>query len=109
MTLYFITTEQVGFRKWKQEDLCLAEQLWGEFEVTKFFDSGGTYSKEKVKSRFNQEIETELSTSLQYWPIFLKDSNDFVGCCGLRPYDMSKMILEIGVHLLPVYWGRGFA
>jgi len=105
----FLRTEQLGFRKWKPEDLNLAEKLWGDHEVTKFFDSGGKFSKEKINSRLQKEIESEEFTGLQYWPIFLQKNNEFVGCCGLRPYDMSKMILEIGIHLLPVYWGKGFA
>lgn len=106
---YFLTSEQLGFRKWKQEDLSHAIHLWGNHDVTKFFDSGGKFDEEKVKQCLNKEIETEEFTGLQYWPVFLQNINEFVGCCGLRPYDMNKMILEVGAHLLPVYWGKGLA
>ncbi|MGD8307651.1 MAG: GNAT family N-acetyltransferase [Ignavibacteria bacterium] len=106
---FFLISEQLGFRKWKPEDIDLATELWGNHEVTKLFDSGGTFSSEKIKKRLNDEIESEEYTGLQYWPIFLHNIDEFVGCCGLRPYDMKNMILELGVHLLPVYWGKGLA
>lgn len=106
---FFLTSEQLGFRRWKQEDLNLAILLWGNHDVTKFFDSSDKFTNEKVKERLQKEIETEEFTGLQYWPVFLQNINEFVGCCGLRPYDLKNMILELGVHLLPVYWGKGLA
>lgn len=37
----------------------------------------------------------------------MKDTDEFIGCCGLRPYDLEKNIYEIGIHILPQYWGKG--
>lgn len=36
---------------------------------------------------------------MQYWPIFLRETDEHVGCCGLRPYDLSKGIYETGFHI----------
>ncbi len=51
----------------------------------------------------------QVRFGVQYWPLFLKEGERFIGCCGLRPYDLSKDIYELGVHLLPKFWGMGFA
>ncbi|MFN8769411.1 MAG: GNAT family N-acetyltransferase [Neisseriaceae bacterium] len=49
-----------------------------------------------------------MKYEVQYWPIFTK-AGDFVGCCGLRPKDVTLGIYEFGVHLLPKFWYQGLA
>lgn len=46
---------------------------------------------------------------VQYWPIFLAENGAHAGCAGLRPYSPEQQIYEIGVHLLPPFWGKGLA
>lgn len=41
----------------------------------------------------------------QYWPMF--SGTDFVGCAGLKPRE--EKVLELGFHLRPPFWGKGFA
>jgi [ribosomal protein S5]-alanine N-acetyltransferase len=48
-----------------------------------------------------------IACKVQYWPVFLLKDNQFAGCAGLRPYGQD--VLELGFHLRPEYWGRGFA
>lgn len=38
---------------------------------------------------------------------FELSSGDLIGCCGLRPYRGGKY--EIGFHLRPQFWGKGYA
>lgn len=37
--------------------------------------------------------------------MFIKQSNEFVGVCGLRPYNKEKNIYEIGFHICSKFWG----
>ena len=93
---YFLCTKRLGFRFWSQDDFDLAFGLWGEIEVTKFIDARGQLSKNQVKERLAQEIATAESYGVQYWPTFLLSNDDHLGCFGLRPYDLSEGIYEIG-------------
>ena len=106
---YFLRTPRIGFRLWQEEDLNLAIGLWGDFEVTRFFDSRGKLSQAQVNDRLLKEISTQKLYGIQYWPIFLLRNDDHLGCCGLRPYDKSKNVLEIGFHIRYRYWGQGYA
>lgn len=106
---YFLTSKRLGFRRWSKRDLDLAIGLWGDFEVTKLFDSRGPFSKEQVKDRLHQEIVTQSEYGVQYWPIFLLNSSDHIGCAGLRPYDASANIFEIGFHIRSKHWRKGYA
>jgi RimJ/RimL family protein N-acetyltransferase len=83
--------------------------LWGDFEVTKFIDARGNLTKEEVRELLNKEIENQKSFGLQYWPFFLLTTNNYIGCCGLRPYDPTKEIYEIGAHIIPKHWRNGYA
>ena len=109
MTDYFLRTARIGFRVWKEEDLHLAVGLWGDVKVSQFFDARGQLSTAQVTERLLQEIDTERLHSIQYWPIFLLKGDLHIGCCGLRPYDASKNVLEIGFHIRFEHWRQGYA
>ena len=96
---YFLQTEHLAFRKWREDDLDLAVGLWGDFEVTKLFDGRGVLSKEQIQERLFQEIAFEKKYRVQYCPIFLLENGDHVGACGLGPYDIKKNIFELGFHI----------
>lgn len=109
MKKIFMSTVRLGFSVWSETDINDALELWGNPEVTKFITADGKMSEKQVKQRLDKEIENNIKFKIQYWPIYLLENNECVGCCGLRPYDPEKNILEIGVHLKQKYWGMGFA
>lgn len=106
---YFLTSTRLGFRRWTEDDRDLAEELWGDPAVTRFIDARGPLSEQRVQARLRQEIEDERRHGMQYWPVFLLETGDHVGCCGVRPYGASERVLELGFHLRPRHWGRGYA
>ena len=106
---YFLCTQRLGFRLWSPDDFDLAFGLWGDLKVTKLIDARGQLSKNQVKKRLVKEIATAESYSVQYWPIFLLSNDEHIGCCGLRPYDVSQAVYEIGLQICSKHWKRGFA
>jgi RimJ/RimL family protein N-acetyltransferase len=87
----------------------LAIGLWGDFKVAQFFDARGKLPPAQVNERLLQEIATEKLHGIQYWPIFHLKDGWHLGCCGLRPYDETKNVLEIGFHIRYRHWGQGYA
>src|ERR1700749_1911502 len=104
---YFLKSERLGFRWWTADDLPLAQQLWGDLEVTKYF--GGPFSEDEVRKRFKHERARRMVHGFQYWIIDLLATGEFVGVCGLRPYRPAEDVIELGFHLLPKFWGQGLA
>jgi ribosomal-protein-alanine N-acetyltransferase len=104
---YFLTTARLGFRCWSRADLSLATSLWGDPAVTQYL--GGPFTTEKIKERLESEIQLMRDEKVQYWPLFLLQSGDNVGCGGLRPYRAREATYELGIHLRPMFWGRGLA
>lgn len=106
---FFLSTTRLKFSVWAEEDLPEALELWGNPEVTKFIVADGKMLEEEVYQRLKKEIEMYKNYNVQYWPIYLKETNQNVGCCGLRPYDYENKVFEMGIHLKKEFWGRGIA
>lgn len=109
MKTYFMTTARLGFSQWAEGDLPEALELWGSPEVAKYISANGYFSEEQIAQRLEREIKNGDTHGIQYWPIYLLETGRFAGCCGLRPHDEAKRMLEMGVHLLKDFWGKGLA
>lgn len=107
MREFFMKTERTGFSVWSDSDIDLAKLLWGNPEVTKYICASGSFTGEEIAERLNKETDNYRNSHIQYWPVFVRDSDELIGCCGLRPH--SPGYCEIGFHLLPEYWGKGYA
>jgi ribosomal-protein-alanine N-acetyltransferase len=104
---YFLKSARLGFRCWSEQDLPLAQELWGDPSVTALI--GGPFTPEMVRSRLAKEIAHRQASGVQYWPVFLLDDDQHVGCAGLRPYRIEEGVYELGFHLRRVFWGQGLA
>lgn len=92
------------FRSWQAEDTALAEALWCDEEVTRFF--GGAMTPEQAHARLKVERARERRLGIQYWPMFLRGTGDFAGCAGLRPWQYDAAVTEVGVHLARSAWSQ---
>ena len=65
----------------------------------------------KSIDRFMKEIRSYQDYGIQYYPLYLKETKELIGCCGLQYYKTNNdlLIYELGFHLLPHHWGRGYA
>ncbi len=97
------SSPRLTFRTWTDQDTSLAEALWCDPEVTRFF--GGAMSREQSRDRLYAECERDRSLGLQYWPIFLSETGEFAGCAGLRPWSVDPKTIEVGVNLMRCAWG----
>jgi len=106
---YFLRSERLGFRLWRDDDLPLAIGLWGDPEVTRFIDVRGKLSDDQVREILQTHIAFQRERGIQYWPVFRLKDGEHVGCCGLRPYDPAHRVFELGVHIRSCWWRHGFA
>lgn len=115
-------TERLVFETWTSlglDPLCqsgrgfeLALDLWSNADVTRFL-MRQPLSAEQVSARLLTETDNLKTRGFQYWPLVLRDTGEFVGCCGLKltPLDgyEPREQMEMGFHLMPSFWGRGLA
>ena len=99
-------TARLAFRTWRDDDLPLAQALFGDPRVSALV--GGPFDEAQVRARLAYEIATQAEHGYQYWPIFLH-AGTHVGCCGLKPRDPAQRIYELGFYLRVEHWAQGFA
>jgi RimJ/RimL family protein N-acetyltransferase len=109
MREFFLKTARLGFSVWSEKDISDALELWGNPQVTRFIAADGKMTEEQIQQRLKKEIDNYKNFKIQYWPIYMIETSQNIGCCGLRPYDSENNVLEMGIHLKDKYWGRGFA
>ena len=84
------STARVEFRRWRTEDEALALALWADPRVTALI--GGPFDAAWVRRRLDAELDGDRRHGVQYWPIFDRADGAHLGCCGLRPYDLSRAV-----------------
>jgi RimJ/RimL family protein N-acetyltransferase len=104
---YFLRSPRLGFSIWTPADSPLAFELWGDPQVTRF--TGGPFAAPQVRERLEREMNNHEERGVQYWPIFLLETGQHVGCCGLRPRERGERVYELGFQLRVAFWGRGLA
>jgi ribosomal-protein-alanine N-acetyltransferase len=103
-----LETERLWLRTWAPDDIELACSLWSDADVMALL--GGPLSRERVQAKLDMEMACQEKHGVQYWPVFEKHTNEFVGCCGLKPWVHSpRGGHETGFHIVKAKWGRGYA
>ncbi|MFD0898134.1 GNAT family N-acetyltransferase [Loigolactobacillus binensis] len=101
----WLQTKRIGFSQWQVADLPLAQQLWGNPQVTHFISQHG-FTDSDIQQRLQLEIQSQTKNKVQYWPLFRLKDQRLIGCCGLH---RAGLVYELGYHLLPEMWHQGFA
>lgn len=101
----WLKTKRIAFSFWQKEDLALAQQLWGDPQVTHYISQSG-FTKRDIKQRLQMEIQSQSEDAVQYWPIFELKNHQLIGCCGLHK---EGSVYELGYHLVPEMWHQGLA
>lgn len=107
---YIFTSERLGFRNWKLDDLDAFAELTADEEVMKHFPS--IMSRDETKDlivRFQKHFEKKNYT---YYAVEIKSSGEFIGFIGLAYQEYEASFLpatDIGWRLKRSSWGNGYA
>ncbi|MFT4553507.1 MAG: RimJ/RimL family protein N-acetyltransferase [Chlamydiales bacterium] len=68
-------------------------------------------NREEVKVRIQWNLDSYRDNSFGLWACKLKDSGQFIGCCGilLHPDIGGQEEKEISYHFIRNFWGFGYA
>lgn len=105
-----LETERLVFRRLKSSDLDSLYALYSDPEVRRYFPEG-TLTREETRA----EIEWFLhghpeDPDLGLWATIHKDTDRFVGRCGLLPWTIDgRPEVEVAYMLARGYWGQGLA
>jgi len=111
MYLHGSDTKRLNIRKLDVSDISIWETF---FENNNSLEYLGLDLSLDAKAQSKEWIERQLwryeNGQYGHHALLNKDSNEFIGQCGLLTQEIDgKIELEIGYHILPEYWGLGFA
>ncbi len=101
-------SERLNFSIWNNNNFEDAYRLFSDEEVCKYITSQNVFTKQQIKERIKRERQNFVSTSLQYFPLYIKETGEFIGACGARPSGECEGAFEMGFYLLPKFVGKGY-
>ena len=104
-----LKTNRIIFTVWRTENMKDAFELYGDIEVTRYIDARVELSDDLITSRVDNEIKIYSNHGVQYFPMYNIENGNFIGCCGLKPYNLKEGIYELGFHIVRKEWGKGYA
>lgn len=107
-----LETDRLILRNWQTSDLNCYLKLSIDVGYNCFTQPGRflVRSNEEALEKIQERITLFDEHGLGKFPIFLKASGEFLGTCGMEPYELdSQPEVELGYRLCLKHWGRGYA
>ncbi len=102
-----IETERLYLRESTIEDAELAYALNLDPDVVKYTGDPPFISVEEARI-FLANYDAYEKYGMGRWYMFLKDTDEFVGWCGLK-YSPKLNEVDLGYRLLKKHWNKGYA
>ncbi len=105
-----IETERLSVRPWRVEEVDRFVDMYRRPEVVRWFPSARTMEPEEALERIERNLaRLAEDPRLGRWAIVDRSRDMPVGTIILTPLPDGDGEVEIGWHLHPDSWGRGFA
>jgi len=102
-----LETQRLILREFLEADAENMFQLNRDPEVVQYTGDDPFLSVEDAKS-FIQHYDKYKKFGYGRWTILLKDTNEYLGWCGLS-YNVDTNETDLGFRLLKKNWNKGFA
>jgi ribosomal-protein-alanine N-acetyltransferase len=103
-----IETERLELRPLTMDDLDALALIYRDPEVRKYFPEG-TLTYEQTREELEWIIDVYYGQhGFGLWATTHKETNEFIGRCGLLPWTIDgRSEVEVAYLLARPYWGRG--
>ncbi len=105
---FIFQTPRLILRQITIDDAPLILALNSDPEIVKYVHEPTLKTVEQAQEIITGIILPQYKNNLGRWAIIIKDSNDFIGWCGLK-YRPEKDEIDLGYRLMQKAWGKGFA
>jgi RimJ/RimL family protein N-acetyltransferase len=110
MSDFYLETERLVIRNWKEEDRELFHLINSDDRVMQYFPFRRT--REQSDIMFDELRADIAKLGYGYTAVELKETGECLGFCGLHHCNAEPVLeyenIEIGWRLAPQYWGKGY-
>jgi [ribosomal protein S5]-alanine N-acetyltransferase len=104
-----LTTDRLRLRHLEPNDADSIMNLFSAPEVLRFLNQEPTDTQEKALGLIQWFEDMFRAKEAVQWAITLRDTNRFIGMCGNIAWQKDNRKIDIGYHILPDMWGKGYA
>lgn len=109
---YLFTSDRLGFREWRDDDIALMAALNADEEVMEFFPS--TQTEEQTRGMIARMRREFIGTGYCYFAVDRLDNGEFIGFIGfvndsLPVINGGKTFVDFGWRLAKSAWNKGYA
>ena len=101
-------TPRLYLRRFTLADTPLIYQLNSKPEVLQYLHEPLVRDEVHAGEVLANIILPQYEQHLGRWATFIKDSDEFIGWCGLK-HRPERNEIDLGYRFLPAYWGKGYA
>ena len=103
-------TERLTLRPLTVNDVDTWRQFLSNEEAVKYFPDYMTTSDEQAEIWISKQLERYQNDRYGLFALEDKATGEFIGQCGLLTQTINgKEELEVGYHVMPHHWGKGYA
>jgi len=104
-----LTTERLRLRQLTHDDAESWMAIFGAPEVLRFLNDDPVDTPEKAIKMMDWLNGLYRDHHGVHWGITLHGDDTVIGHCGWYAWDRSNRRVDIGYHLTPSQWGKGYA
>ena len=104
-----LTTDRLVLRRMTHDDAAAIMALFSAPEVLAFLNQSPTDTREKALELIDWLNSLFDKHESVQWAITLHDNDQLIGTCGNYAWDREDRHVDIGYHVLPSHWNRGYA
>ena len=103
-----LQTPRLYLREFTLDDAQLLIDLNSDPEVTRYTGDGPVKDPEDGQRILREIILPQYVNKIGRWAVHLKDTNEFIGWCGLKHIaDLNET--DLGYRFFQKHWGKGYA
>lgn len=103
-------SKRLQMRPLRWEDAIAWEEFLGHAEATRFLPLGFDETRLAAQSWLHKQLGRYACGTFGMQALIDKESDEFIGQCGLLMQVVEgKHELEVGYHIFPQHWRKGFA
>ena len=104
-----IDTERLHLRQLTYNDADAIMAIYSTAEMMRFLAQPPTDTREKAIELIDWFDSNYQKQEGIDWGITLPGQDRLIGMCGLYPWNRADRHIDMGYHILPPYWGQGYA
>lgn len=107
-----LETPRLLLRNWRETDVAAYMMLAHDVGYNCFAPPGRflVHTPEEAKEKVRERMKLFEERKLGKFPILRKETGEFVGTCGVEPFELEgREEIELGYRLCLRHWGHGYA